>query len=470
MNVSLNKLIKAISIFLLVAFLSLFIYASFFVHPIADDFAYLSTSRIETYSEFLYNQYFVWSGGRYSSNTFWYFNPYKYGLNFYQLASIAVTLSLFIGHFLLITSLIKDVKKPLLFNISLLLTALTLYNLPNIAEGIYWYTGAITYTFASSLTLVFFACVIFYLRRKYLLKRVIHLTILVALSIVIIGFNEVLSLFIILVLFIASIISWYNKIFNYRLLFVLLVITTVCFIIILISPGSANRADVFENNKELINSIAMASIQTLRFLAHFISVPLLIVSFLYIGVHRKISETNIIFKQTFYVSRWVSLFLLVFIIFIATFLPYYATGILGQHRTVNLAYIFFIPLWFINLSCWINYWRIRTLELSPSLKIGLVILFFLGLFFTSNGYDLLNDIAYKKLNQFDKQMKQRYQLIEEHKKDSTIRLEFPAIENPPKTIFVLDIQEDSTNWINTGSKQYFKTNQYIRLKNPPLKK
>jgi hypothetical protein len=277
------------------------------------------------------------------------------------------------------------------------------------------------------------------------------------------GFNEVLSLFLVVVFFITGPISWYNKLFHNKTLLLLFLLSALGLTALLIAPGSASRALIFEHNKDLLNSLAMASLQTLRFLAQFISVPLLLVSFIYIGVHRKISETNLLFKQSFYINRWITLFLLFFIIFLATFLPYYATGILGQHRTINLAYILFIPLWFINLSVWINHLRLRTFELNSVLKNALVFVFFINLFFTSNGYEIINDIGYNKLQNFDKQMNERYSIIHQHKKDSTVKIEFTPIENPPKTIFVLDVQKDSTDWINEGYRLYFGTKQHIKL-------
>ncbi|MFP5470492.1 MAG: DUF6056 family protein [Bacteroidia bacterium] len=453
---------EAISIFLLVAFLSLFICASFFAHPIADDFSYLHLSSIKDLKTFLIDEYQNWSG-RYSSNLMVYFNPFKYGLNAYRATSVVFIILLFIAYFLLVSSLLKENKKKA-FIFSLVMLSITLHSIPNTAEGFYWFTGAITYTFASILALIYFALIIYYVRGKYFLNKQLHLFLMYITTLFICGFNEVLTLFLVVVFFIAALTSWYNKENHSKTLFLLFLLSVASFTLVILSPGSANRAEIFADNKDFVKSLSMALLQTLRFLAHFITAPLLIISFLYIGVHRKISETNLIFKQSFYVNRWISLFLLFFIIFIATFLPYYATGILGQHRTVNLAYIFFIPLWFINLSAWINHLRLRTFEMGSALKNSLMFVFFISLFFTSNGYDVINDIAYKKLHSYDKQMSKRYSIIHQHKKDSTVKLEFAPIENPPKTIFVLDIQQDSTHWINEGYRLYFKTNEHIKIK------
>ena len=43
-------------------------------------------------------------------------------------------------------------------------------------------------------------------------------------------------------------------------------------------------------------------------------------------------------------------FLLLFVIFFSSFLPYWVSGILGQHRTLNVAYFMFIILWFSTIT------------------------------------------------------------------------------------------------------------------------
>lgn len=458
-----NKLLKTISFILLVVFLFLFVYASFFAHPIADDFSYLVSSSKENLIDYLYNQYFIWSGGRYSSNILWFFNPYKFGLVFYQLSSVSIIISIILGYFLILKSLLENVSNNFLFGISLLLTCLVLYNLPNLAEGIYWYTGAIAYTFSTSLALAYFAIIILYFKNKYFLNKILHLIFILVLSVIIIGFNEVLSLFVLTIICVANII---NRPPHKKLLFIILLITLACFMTILLSPGSANRAALFENNRNFTYSFIMAMLQTIRFLAKFISIPVILLSFVYIKFHNSVYGNNLFLKHFLDINKWISLFMIFFIIFIAAFLPYYATGILGQHRTINLAYVLFLPLWFINLSVWINYYKIQPIKINPILKVPFSIIFFLSLFFTSNGYDIINDILDKKLNQFDNQMNQRYELIEKHKKNNSLELQFQPIKNPPKTLFVLDIQKDSTDWINEGYRLYFNTKKHIKLKSP----
>jgi hypothetical protein len=88
----------------------------------------------------------------------------------------------------------------------------------------------------------------------------------------------------------------------------------------------------------------------------------------------------------------------------------------------------------------------------------------MSLTFTNNGYKLLTDIANNKLQQYDLQMRERYTIIKSHQQDSLIPLEFNAISNSPQTLFVIDIQEDSTHWINESYRLYYKLDERVKLK------
>jgi len=55
-------------------------------------------------------------------------------------------------------------------------------------------------------------------------------------------------------------------------------------------------------------------------------------------------------KKVFTLDYSWTISLLLLPIFIASFLPYWSTGILGQARTMILAWLFFMLIWLVNLS------------------------------------------------------------------------------------------------------------------------
>jgi hypothetical protein len=449
--------------FLLLGYVVVFCYVSLFSHPIADDFSYASMSTSKGVFATAYQEYFRW-GGRYTSNILWLSNPIKHNLLAYQLSGIAIILSLFLGLYFFLKSILKPVKHHYVVLSALSLLVLFLYNMPTTAEGLYWYTGAVGYTFGSALTLMFFALLIWYSQGKVLIHKWVHILLLSALLFVCMGFNEVLSAIILVLLFVLFLESFkYNNPHKYVFTFLFLIgIAGVA--LLLISPGSANRAGVFENNKDITQTLFMGALQTLRFLANWISVPLIIFSVGYVGLHRQLTERNIFFLKSFYINRWLSLTLLISVVFISVALPYYATGILGQHRTVNVGYLFFLLLWFINLSVWMNHYQWRVPFFTTLQKLVLLTLLMMSLTFTNNGYKLLTDIANNKLQQYDSQMRERYEIIKQHQQNPSIKLEFNPIEDAPATLFVLDIDADSTHWTNEGYRLFYKLDEHVKLK------
>ncbi len=449
--------------FLLLGYVVVFCYVSLFSHPIADDFSYASASTTKGVFAAAYQEYFRW-GGRYTSNILWLSNPIKHSLLVYQLSGIAIILSLFLGIYFFLKSILKPIQHHYVVLSTLSLLVLFLYNMPTTAEGLYWYTGAVGYTFGSALTLMFFALIIWYSQGKIFIHKWVHILFLSALLFVCMGFNEVLSVIILLLLFVLFLESFkYNN--PHKGVFTFLLLIGIAGIaLLLISPGSANRAGVFENNKDITQTLFMGTLQTIRFLANWISVPLIIFSIGYVGLHRQLAERNILFLKSFYLNRWLSLTLLISVVFISVALPYYATGILGQHRTVNVGYLFFLLLWFVNLSVWMNHYQWRVPFFTTLQKLVLLIVLMMSLTFTNNGYKLLTDIANNKLQHYDLQMRERYAIIKSHQQDSLIPLEFNAISNPPQTLFVLDIQEDSTHWINESYRLYYKLEEHVKLK------
>ena len=452
--------------FLLLGYVVVFCYASLFSHPIADDFSYASISTKEGVFTTAYQEYFRW-GGRYSSNIVWLINPIKHSLLAYQLAGIATIVILFFSLWVFISALFRGVSRSRVMLSNLVVLVLFLYNMPNTAEGIYWYTGAVAYTVASALALLFFGLLIYFLRGKYILHKHVHLLVLCVWVFVVMGFNEVLSIIVVGLLFGIFLEGFTQNNYHKGAVSILFFVALGGLALLLLSPGSANRASVFTNNKDVLHSFIMASVQVLRFVTEWISVPLLLASVAYISVHRTLSEHSILFLKSFYISRWISLAMLFAVVFVSVFLPYYATGILGQHRTVNVAYLFFLLLWFLNLSVWINHYQLRAPQFSALQKWALIGVFLLSVTFTKNSYGLLTDIAYGKLKSYHTQMTERYSIIKQHQQNPNIPLEFTAIEYPPKTIFVLDIDTDSTHWLNEGYRLFYKTEEHVKLKNTP---
>ena len=88
----------------------------------------------------------------------------------------------------------KQIEKINKINLSLSVTVFYLFVMPNIAEGIYWFTGAVTYQLSVILIITYAALLYRYLNERYLFGKTFHYLLNVIILILIIGFNEIAML------------------------------------------------------------------------------------------------------------------------------------------------------------------------------------------------------------------------------------------------------------------------------------
>jgi hypothetical protein len=444
----------------LISVLLLFVpyfYISRYASPVADDFVYAANGKTNSFLSLQLSQYLGWSG-RYIANMLVFINPLVYNsFLVYKLVPIVlIVLMVLSNHFFVETLMGKRQSGTQSFIITLLLSLLFFYQMPILSEGIYWYTGSVTYQLATVFGMLYISLLIRYTQGWLLLKSsVIHISLLILLLIISIGFNEVHMLALVLFGCISLFIVTKNKLPHKSLFICLLVVTVVFSCILIFAPGNENRANQAINNHRFFYSLGMSFAQTIRFFLDWVSsVPLLVLSFLYYFLNKKLSEDNRLFSASFYLSPQYTIALLFMIIFIAVFPPYWATGMLGQHRTLNVAYYLFLILWFINLTVCFNFYKNELAGIKPinsKMQTTLLAVIVVSMFFSKNGYDLLTDIFYGRAKAFDKQMTARYAQL----KLSADTVYFHPIQDPPQSLFLYDVKEDPTNWLNQSYNLYF---------------
>jgi hypothetical protein len=433
-----------------------YIYVSQYASPVADDFTYAAQGRANALKDLLIPQYMGWSG-RYCANVLVFINPLAYHSFFlYKLIPVVLIALILLSTLFFIRTIIgKQLSAIQVLIIGLLFTVLFLYQMPIISEGIYWYTGSVTYQLATVFVNLYIGLLLRYTQEKLLCKsKVIHGIALTLLLIIGIGFNEVHTIALLLFACISLFIVVKNKLPHRTVFIYLFVMTFVFSCFMLLAPGNENRATFAVNNHRFFYSLIMSVAQVIRFFLEWVSsVPLLVLSFLYYFLNKKLAATNHLFSVSFYLSPLYTTALLFVIIFIAVFPPYWATGILGQHRTLNVAYYLFLILWFINLTACFNSYRNEWADrpINKRVQAGLLMATVVGMFFSKNGYDLLTDIFYGKAKAFDAQMTARY-----------VQLKLPAdtiyflpIQDPPRSLFLYDVKEDPTDWLNQSYNLYF---------------
>lgn len=457
-----KKLILTALLILLIPYLLL----SFYCHPAADDIEYAASSLYKGYWFSYIRDYHVWNG-RYASNLLIFFSPLVWGsVEIYQL----IPLLLFILTYTSLVFFISTVTDRKIIGIdlhiiSIICLLLYTYNAPSLVEGFYWYTGAVTYQVANACMLFYFALLYKLNEQNYFLNKRIHLFVMCLLVIITCGFNEVAMLIMLAFHLVYFVLQILNKKTN-PILFFILAFVIVSALVMITAPGNAGRAAFFPEKHRLFYSLYMTALQIVRFMLNWIiQVPFIVASILFIPLSLRLANVSALFKNNFNIHPAFIVLSLPGIIFLCVFPAYWNMGMLGQHRTLNVAYFFFIPIWFMNLHLAANYISKKGYsynEANQKRKVIVLFLFCIGLF-TNNGYTVTSDLVNGNAMKFNKEMYNRYAVI---KAAADLKADEVVVENlsvDPKSLHIYDMGCDPENWINKCYEDYYKVER-VRLR------
>ena len=321
-----------------------YLLACFYALPFADDFCFgwTASENISFVQKFL-KQYLGWNG-RYTADVLVNLHPITTGrLWLYQLVSFVSIVATPLVFFALIKQWVEDALAAI--TVSLFISVFYLCYLPDITDGVYWYIGLVNYHWGS-LCFIAQLALLAKLRNEdgsHLVIAAFSLFFLI----VAIGFNEI-GAALIPAFYIAML--TYLKV-NGRLvpgqngfrntLWIHFIVALVASAFVICSPGNFARERAFDDRFNLMHSVLFAGLQTIRFIGQWVlSVPFIALSLVVMVSARQVKSDIL---RNVHVAVW--LLLLLFTVFIAALIPYLATGILGQHRTMNYVLPFFILLW-----------------------------------------------------------------------------------------------------------------------------
>lgn len=430
--------------FILLAFCVLlfapYIFSCFFAMPFADDFCFAWTaSQHGPFLQKFLNQYLLWNG-RYTADVLVNIHPLLSGKVWvYQLTLLFGLLATPVVFLLFFKRILKQWNFALLFAA---FSSLYYFNqMPSITEGVYWYIGISNYLFGNLLFLLH----LYFAYRNGKVPKVAALILLFLAT----GFNEVgavlIPSFSILAFFyIRPYHSQYKK-----EAFAYIVVSVIAAALVFLSPGNFVRGAEFQQSFQIGHSVLYAGLQTARFIANWmLNVPFICLSLLLYLNARHFEET-ILGKLSFSLTF---LFML-FVVFVSAFLPYMATGILGQHRTINFSFFFFIPLWVILVIKFANSFPLQNswpLIRKPFSLFLFTVAALLGLAFMGNGFSLTQDLQNGAMARYKAEFYQR-QLNILARTDKQI----PALFNRPQSFTVTDARADSTWWVDKCIKNYY---------------
>lgn len=418
---------------------------SCFTHPMADDWSYAHQGRTRALGPWLLNEYRNWNG-RYFSNILVGKGPMVLGtgaLWLYRAVPI-VLLGLTISALRsLVVSTVGSSKGA--WSIAVILTALFLHGMPDITDGLYWYTGAITYQLGNVLLL--------FLLGRCIARRSAGLNVLLIVATA--GCSEVHMILALLTVVSAAALDLSSRKAVSRTIWTEVVVAAVCACVVVFAPGNSVRAALFTGTHDVLHSSWMSVLQTLRFGATWLLDPaLLLCSLIYFPLQRQWRAAH---PGRFLPSPWLTTLGLGAVIFLCAFPAYWGTGILGQHRTMNVAYCFFLLLWFANISTWDRALLSKQWPVLPAVPLMAKILPLatgLALLLTGNTGAALRDLLSGRAAHYDHQLAARYVLLGQARADGS-EPRLPLIVDPPLALPLYELRADPHDWVNQCYALYF---------------
>ena len=210
------------------------------------------------------------------------------------------------------------------------------------------------------------------------------------------------------------------------------------------------EAYFLDESHRFIYSMFQTTLQMIRFTFQWIfSGVLILVSLLYLSFNQYVDSIYKLIRVHFFINRWIAICAQFGVLFLAIFPAYWSTGIMGQHRTVNLAYFYFIILWFINITLWRDsILKLKFIYIFNFKKYALILSIIL-VSFTNNSFSAWKDLLSQDAYDFNNQLNSRYLLLDSVDVNSTNIQGLPVLTKKPKSIFIYDVSSNPNYFSNT---------------------
>lgn len=428
--------------------------ACFYALPFADDFCFAWTSleKVDFLHRFL-RQYLGFCG-RYTADALLCVHPLATGKLLYsQLALFATLLATLAALLLFCRILLQNTLNAAICALTILLFYLCY--LPQLAEGVYWVTGLCNYELGFVTSLMHISLLLIAMK----CNKALRFTLLIAAAfflVAAIGVNELNAALIpsyyLLSLFAAAHLrkkeTFAGQLFPYLAFF--FAIAFIASLFSILSPGNAVRNKDFADRYNFFHSALFSILQTARFVARWLfTVPSLLISALVLA------RANNFPDNSFYrLSYKLILALLLFTVFMGSFLPYFAMGILGQHRTINYVFFFGILLWLwflISLSKHYYFYKKTGFLSNAPITTLIMAVSIVFMFFTGNSAVLLRDFKSGSFGAYREEFMYRQQHILKNPEAG-----IPVLKNVPACFQIVDARCDSTWWADKCMKFFYR--------------
>lgn len=443
---------------LLMLALGRYVLVSHYVHPFADDWSYTVAGMESPLFKRLVQEHRSWNG-RWFSNILVLINPMVLGLGpglfIYRLVPLFLLGVTFLGALALWHELFRRTAERSHGVVAAsLFLLLYLQLMPDLSEGIYWYTGAVSYQLPSALLLLLAASWSRFFREESTVTKGILLFANGLLTAMIAGCSETHMVLTVLLYGGLFVWKWRSNGAVPTVLLVFFLFAIGLGLFMFLAPGNEVRAANFPDRGRVLHTLIYATLHTGRFVLTWALSPALLAASLVWSHHVR--------RAGITVGKGLSpvLVLLVtgMVIFLLMALPFWATGILGQHRTVNVACLLFLLGWSLFVATMARHTvveRLLTMVSAPGRQRMVWAMLIGVLFLTGNGLRVSGDLIEGRLAQYDRSVSARYEAMRTAVASGAAELRLEAIDPMPCSLRILDAGPDPGHWGNSQLVRYF---------------
>lgn len=452
-------------------------------HPSADDYGYSDTiyKTVQNGGNFfdVIKEAFkatisgmqVWQG-LYSSGFVLALQPAVFGENFYSLVTYIMILAIVLG----IGVLFKRISKYIFKSNSrawiistILVSFFIIQTLPSPIEGLFWFNGAVNYTFFMMVLCYEVSLLIKYYNMEK--KKIWPIIILIwtsIISFIMSGGNHVTAFLSMLVIFLAVVYAIYKKQYKIAIAYVVALLCGIFgFYINMTSPGTLIRSSAINNHGGVIETIIKSAYQGITYINNWTSLSLILILAALTPYIYKMVKDKEFYKKVKWQGIFISILLSYGAICAMLCVPYYAMGSFGAGRLTDVVYITFsllsvlnytyficILLKYVDMSNIINsISKINTAISCALFMVALVIVSIAGNGTqptTSN--EALKELISGEAMLYDEQMDNR---IKYYLDESITNVEIDPVTVHPKLLYFEDLSTDANDWKNVEASIYY---------------
>lgn len=485
-----KNLIKLVTYITMIIILIPILIIALYNHPSADDYGYSDTvyktvqaggncfDIIKEAIKSTIEGMQVWQG-LYSSGFLLALQPAVFGEQFYGLVTYIMILTIILG----IGFLIKRVNKYIFKSnskdwiiLTFLISFFIIQTIPSPLEGLFWFNGAMNYTFFMMLLLYEISLLIKYYNINKISNKIFILVWTSIVSFIMSGGNHVTAFLSMLVIICFITYSTIKKQYKTSLAYVVILIFGIIgFYINMTSEGTAIRSSAIDCNSGIIETMIKSAYQAIIYINEWTSISLILML---------IAATPFIYtmltKNNFYQKiKWKWIFISIILSYGAICamlcVPYYAMGWFGAGRLTDIVYITFVVLTvlnytyamgiilkYIDITNVVNYIaNIKTYILCFAYILVLIIIAIAGNENTyTTSHEALVELISGEAKEYDEEMNSR---IKYYSDESLVDVELEPLTVYPKLLYFQDLSTDSKDWKNIDAAIYYDKNT-IKIK------